>query len=251
MKRTIIQTIAIAVMAAILSSCVSTTSNIAPSGFVHLAEAVPDAILEIRYYSTYNFVGDRIDGYEQPTALLTVEAAKALKAVSDDVKKQGYRLKIFDAYRPQKAVTHFMNWAKDTDDIRMKAYFYPNLDKSVLFAQGYIAEKSGHSRGSTVDLTLFDMATEKEVDMGGTFDWFGQESHPDWCGNPETGEYTGEFADDMPPKGGKINAVQFRNRMILLKAMMRHGFKPLVEEWWHFTLENEPYPDTYFTHPVK
>ncbi len=251
MKRTIIQTIAIAVMAAILSSCVSTTSNTTPSGFVHLAEAVPDAILEIRYYSTYNFVGDRIDGYEQPTALLTVEAAKALKAVSDDVKKQGYRLKIFDAYRPQKAVTHFMNWAKDTDDIRMKAYFYPNLDKSVLFAQGYIAEKSGHSRGSTVDLTLFDMATEKEVDMGGTFDWFGQESHPDWCGNPETGEYTGEFADDMPPKGGKINAVQFRNRMILRKAMMRHGFKPLVEEWWHFTLANEPYPDTYFTHPVK
>ena len=251
MKRTIIQTIAIAVMAAILSSCVSTTSNTAPSGFVHLAEAVPDAILEIRYYSTYNFVGDRIDGYEQPTALLTVEAAKALRAVSEDVKKQGYRLKIFDAYRPQKAVTHFMNWAKDMDDIRMKAYFYPNLDKSVLFTQGYIAEKSGHSRGSTVDLTLFDMATEKEVDMGGTFDWFGQESHPDWCGNPETGEYTGEFADDMPPKGGKINAVQFRNRMILRKAMMRHGFKPLVEEWWHFTLANEPYPDTYFTHPVK
>ena len=152
-------------MAAILSSCVSTTSNTAPSGFVHLAEAGPDVILEIRYYSTYNFVGDRIEGYEQPTALLTVEATKALKTVSDDVKKQGYRLKIFNAYHPQKAVTHFMNWAKDTDDIRMKAYFYPNSDKSVLFAQGYIAEKSGYSRGSTVDLTLFDMATEKEVDM--------------------------------------------------------------------------------------
>ena len=223
----------------------------APDGFVHLTEAVPDAILEIRYYSTYNFVGDRIDGYEQPTALLTKEAAKALKEVSDDVKSQGYRLKIFDAYRPQCAVTHFMNWIKDAGDTRMKPYFYPNLDKSVLFAMGYIAEKSSHSRGSTVDLTLFDVAMEKEVDMGSTFDWFGKESHPDWCGNPETGEYTGEFTGNTPPSNGKINAVQFRNRMVLRQAMMRHDFNPIEEEWWHFTLKNEPYPDTYFTHPVK
>ena len=235
---------------AILSSCVTTTDAV-PKGFVRLAEAVPDVILEIRYYSTYNFVGDRIDGYEKPTALLTVEAANALKAVSDDVMKQGYRLKIFDAYRPQRAVTHFMNWAKDIKDTRMKRYFYPNLDKSVLFPQGYIAEKSGHSRGSTVDLTLFDMNTEKEVDMGGTFDWFGRESHPDWCGDPETGKYTGGFPGNATPSGGKINEVQFKNRMILRKAMMRHGFKPIAEEWWHFTLVNEPYPDTYFTHPVK
>ena len=229
-----------------LTSCV-TTCDTAPKGFVRLAEAVPDAILEIRYYSTYNFVGDRINGYERPTALLTVEAAKALKAVSDDVKKQGYRLKIFDAYRPQRAVTHFMNWAKDTNDTRMKQYFYPDLDKSVLFAQGYIMEKSGHSRGSTVDLTLFDMATEKEVDMGGTFDWFGKESHPAWCGDPETKTYTGNNNTEK----GKINAQQFKNRMILREAMMRHGFKPLVEEWWHFTLKDEPYPNTYFDYPVK
>ena len=229
-----------------LTSCV-TTSDTTPKGFVRLAEAVPDAILEIRYYSTYNFVGERIDGYERPTALLTVEAAKALKAVSDDVKKQGYRLKIFDAYRPQRAVTHFMNWAKDVNDTRMKPYFYPNLDKSVLFAQGYIDEKSGHSRGSTVDLTLFDMATEKEVDMGGTFDWFGKESHPAWCGDPETKKYTGNNNNEK----GKISAEQFKNRMILREAMMRHGFKPLVEEWWHFTLKDEPYPNTYFDYPVK
>jgi len=250
MKKTILLTVVFVFLGLMLSAC-ATGSNSAPSGFVHLAEAVPDAILEIRYYSTYNFVGDRIDGYEQPTALLTVEAARALKAVSDDVKKLGYRLKIYDAYRPQRAVTHFMNWAKDTGDIRMKAYFYPNLDKSVLFARGYIAEKSGHSRGSTVDLTLFDMKTEKEVDMGGTFDWFGRESHPDWCGDPETGKYTGGFPGNTPPSGRKINEAQFRNRMILRKSMMRHGFKPLKEEWWHFTLINEPYPDTYFTHPVK
>ena len=250
MKKTIVSVFVSVFLGLLLSAC-ATSSNSAPSGFVHLAEAVPDAILEIRYYSTYNFVGDRIDGYEQPTALLTVEAAKALKAVSNDVKKLGYRLKIYDAYRPQRAVTHFMNWAKDIRDVRMKAYFYPNLDKSVLFARGYIAEKSGHSRGSTVDLTLFDMKTEKEVDMGGTFDWFGRESHPDWCGDPETGKYTGEFPGNTPPSRGQINAEQFRNRMILRKAMMRHGFKPIKEEWWHFTLIDEPYPDTYFTHPVK
>ena len=200
------------------------------SDFVLLAEAVPDAILEIRYYSTYNFIGDRIDGYEQPVALLTKEAAAALKEVSDEVMAKGYRLKIYDAYRPQKAVTHFMNWALDPEDVRMKPYFYPELDKTVLFPQGYIAEHSGHSRGSTMDLTLFDMTTEKEADMGGTFDYFGELSHPDYTG---------------------ITEEQYANRMLLREAMMNHGFKPLVEEWWHFTLENEPYPDTYFTFPVN
>ncbi len=233
------------------AACRTTAADPAPAGFVHITDAVPDAILEIRYHSTYNFVGDRINGYEKPTALLTVEAANALKAVSDDVRKQGYRLKIYDAYRPQRAVTHFMAWAKDIPDTRMKAYFYPDLDKSVLFAQGYIAEKSGHSRGSTVDLTLFDMASGKELDMGGTFDWFGKESHPDWCGDLETGKYPGPFPGAARPSGGKINAIQFENRMILRKAMMRRGFKPLAEEWWHFTLANEPYPNTYFDHPVK
>ena len=235
-----------------ISSCVSNSPEEAtPTGFVHLEQIVPDALLEIRYYSTYNFVGERIDGYERPTALLTMEAAKALKVVSDDVRMLGYRLKIYDAYRPRRAVAHFMNWAKDPDDTRMKPFFYPNVDKSDLFARGYLAEKSGHSRGSTVDLTFFDLATKNDVDMGGTFDWFGKESHPDWCGNPETGEYTGEFAESTPPSDGKINAVQFRNRMVLRQAMMRRGFRPLAEEWWHFTLENEPYPDTYFDHPVK
>ncbi len=200
------------------------------SDFVLLSEVVPDAILEIRYYSTYNFVGDRIDGYEEPYALLTREAAEALKAVSDDLVAKGYRLKIYDGYRPQMAVTNFVEWAEDVEDTRMKEYFYPELDKSVLFEQGYIAEKSGHSRGSTVDLTLFDMTTEKEVDMGGTFDYFGELSHPDYTG---------------------ITEEQYNNRMILRDAMMAHDFKPLPEEWWHFTLENEPFPDTYFTFPVN
>ena len=201
-----------------------------PSGFVVLGEFIPDIIQEIRYYTTYNFVGERIDGYEVPCALLTREAAEALKAVSDDVMKMGYRLKIYDAYRPQGAVDHFVRWVKDENDTRMKKYFYPTIEKSRLFPEEYIMEKSGHSRGSTVDLTLFDMTTEKEVDMGGTFDHFGIESHPDYK---------------------KITKQQFKNRMILRDAMLRHGFKPLDSEWWHFTLKDEPYPDTYFTFPVK
>ena len=212
------------------------------SQFVNLADAVPDAILEIRYYSTYNFVGARVDGYEEPVALLTRQAADSLRAVSDDLLKQGYRLKIFDAYRPQCAVDHFMRWAADVNDTLMKPYFYPKVPRDKLFELGYILEKSGHTRGSTVDLTLFDMVTEKEVDMGGTFDWFGRESHPDYGGDPQTGKYKGN---------APITAEQFHNRMILREAMMRHGFKPLDEEWWHFTLKNEPFPDTYFTFPVK
>lgn len=201
-----------------------------PSGFVSISEAVPDAILEIRYYSTYNFVGDRIDGYEEPLAFITKEAAVALKKVSDELVSKGYRLKIYDAYRPQCAVTNFVRWAKDVNDTRMKEYFYPGLEKDQLFPQGYIMEHSGHSRGSTVDLTLFDMKTEKEVDMGGTFDYFGKESHPDYKG---------------------ITDQQYANRMLLREVMLKHGFKPLDEEWWHFTLADEPYPDTYFTFPVN
>ena len=196
-----------------------------------MAEAVPDAILEIRYYSTYNFVGARVDGYEEPCALITKEAATALQAVSEDVMAQGYRLKVYDAYRPQMAVDHFVRWAKDLSAKEMKPYFYPEVDKSLLFEQGYIDAKSGHSRGSTVDLTLFDISTGKEVDMGGTFDYFGELSHPDYT---ET-----------------LTAEQIANRNILRDAMMRHGFRPLDTEWWHFTLNDEPYPDTYFTFPVR
>ena len=212
------------------------------SDFVTITDVVPDVILEIRYFSTYNFVGKRIDGYLQPTALLTKRAADSLKAVSDDLVRHGYRLKIYDAYRPQCAVDHFVRWSKDVNDTLMKKYFYPDLDKSVLFPQEYICERSGHTRGSTLDLTLFDMNKEKEVDMGGTFDWFGEESHPDFSGDPETLYFD--------PEGG-LTSEQFYNRMMLRAAMMRHGFKPFYTEWWHFTLEDEPYPNTYFTFPVK
>ena len=200
------------------------------SGFVVLADFVPHIVQEIRYYSTYNFIGERIDGYEEPCALLTVEAARALKTVSNELNVQGYRLKLFDAYRPACAVKHFTLWGIEDQDIRMKPYFYPELEKQELFAKGYIARQSSHSRGSTVDLTLLDMKTGKEVDMGGPFDYFGELSHPDYRG---------------------ITDEQFENRMFLQKAMVRNGFMPIDCEWWHFTLENEPYPDTYFNFPVS
>ena len=200
------------------------------AGFVSIGRAVPDVILEIRYYSTFNFIGDRIDGYEQPVALITREAASRLKEAAGELAGKGYRLKIYDAYRPQKAVDHFMRWAKDIPDTRMKEYFYPDLDKTVLIPQGYIAEHSGHSRGSTVDLTLFDMRTEKDADMGSPFDFFGEISHPD---------------------DRKITPEQYGNRMLLRECMLRHGFAPITTEWWHFTLENEPYPDTFFTFPIS
>jgi len=241
------------ILLGMLAGCNSTTPLANDNGderyFVNLTDAIPDAILEIRYYGTYNFVGTRIDGYRQPTALLTRQAADSLRAVSDDVKAQGYRLKIYDAYRPQMAVDHFVRWAANVGDTLMRTYFYPDLDKSVLFDQEYIMAKSGHTRGSTIDLTLFDMRTEKELDMGGTFDWFGPESHPDFCGNPTTGEYTGD--NSKSPKGRSITEQQFRHRMLLRRAMLRHGFKPLDTEWWHFTLRDEPFPNTYFNIPVE
>ena len=221
------------VLALLLSGCAAKSGGKSDGseGFVLLAEAVPDVILEVRYYSTYNFVGERVDGYEEPCVLLTKEAAEALKAVSDDVMAQGYRLKVFDGYRPQMAVDHFVRWAEDLDATEMKPYFYPEVDKTLLFEQGYIDAKSGHSRGSTIDLTLFDVAAGKEVDMGGTFDYFGELSHPDYT---ET-----------------LTQEQIDNRNILRDAMLRHGFKPLDTEWWHFTLKEEPYPDTYFEFKVR
>ena len=201
-----------------------------PSAFVLLADYVPAIVQEIRYYSTYNFIGERIDGYEEPCAIITKQAARALKSVSNEMNVQGYRLKVFDAYRPASAVKHFVLWGIEDTDIRMKPYFYPDLQKQELFMKGYIASKSSHSRGSTVDLTLLDMKTGKEVDMGSPFDMFSEVSHPDYKG---------------------ITEEQYENRMQLRNVMIRNGFEPIDCERWHFTLRDEPFPDTYFEFPVS
>ena len=201
-----------------------------PSGFVLLSDFIPGIVQEIRYYSTYNFVGERVDGYEEPVALLTKEAARALKLVANELNAQGYRLKIFDAYRPAGAVRHFVLWGIEDLDQRMKPYFYPDLEKQELFKQGYIASRSSHSRGSAVDLTLLDMRTGKEVDMGSPFDLFSTVSHP---------------------ASRAVTDEQYENRMLLQNAMTRSGFLPIDCEWWHFSLADEPYPDVYFEFPVS
>lgn len=201
-----------------------------PSGFVLLSDHIPGIIQEIRYFTTYNFVGERVDGYEEPIALLTIEAARCLKEVSNTANVMGYRLKIFDAYRPVRAVKHFVMWGLEDLDQKMKPFFYPDLDKRELFNRGYIATQSTHSRGSTVDLTLLNMETGKELDMGSPFDFFGPVSHPDYM---------------------NITKEQFDNRMLLRNLMLESGFEPIDCEWWHFTLKNEPYPETYFDFPVS
>ena len=199
-------------------------------GFVYVSEIVPDAILEIRYYSTYNFVGARVDDYLAPVAIITEPAAAALKQAGDDLRSQGYAIKIFDAYRPQGAVDHFVRWAEDISDVSTKAYFYPDIEKGRIIPEGYIMERSGHSRGSTIDLTIVEMLTGKEVDMGTPFDFFGAASH---------------HGTDL------ITQEQANNRLILKGAMERAGFRPYDEEWWHYTLNDEPYPDTFFTFPIQ
>lgn len=200
------------------------------SGFVILSEYVPDIIEEVRYHTTYNFIGDKIDGYDDPIILVVLEAALALQKANEEAKKLGYAFKVYDAYRPQTAVDHFVRWAKDINDTRMKEVFYPEIKKEELFEKGFIASKSGHTRGSSIDLTLFDLKTGKEVDMGGVFDNFGDVSHSN---------YTEGLTEE-----------QINNRKILRKIMCENGFKGINSEWWHFNLIDEPYPDTYFTFPI-
>ena len=199
------------------------------SEFVLLSDVIPDILLDIRYYSSFNFVGERIDGYELPLAFITKKTAIALKNVSEQIRKQGLRFKIYDAYRPQKAVDHFVRWASDIGDIRMKESFYPEVDKKDLFKAGYIAARSSHSRGSTVDLTLFS-DQGYDLDMGSPFDYFGEISHPNYQG---------------------ISEKQHENRMLLRDLMVKNGFIPYEKEWWHFTLADEPFPDTYFDFSIS
>ena len=198
-------------------------------GFVSVSDVIPDVLLDVRYYSTYNFVGERIDGYEAPLVLLTREAAEALALVNADLRRKGLRLVLYDGYRPQQAVDHFVRWAENEDE-SMRPVFYPDVDKADLFTRGFIARRSGHSRGSTIDLTLLDEKSGSLLDMGGPFDFFGELSHPD---------------------SPAVTPQQHENRWLLREAMLARGFKPLSTEWWHFTLVDEPNPDTYFDFPVR
>ena len=200
-----------------------------PAGFVDAAGVVPGLIVEMRYAGAHNFVGRPIDGYAAPRCLLTRPAAAALGAVARDVEPRGLVLKAFDCYRPTRAVADFVRWARDLKDQKMKAEFYPEVDKRTLFRDGYIASHSGHSRGSTVDLTLAD-ANGHELDVGTPFDFFSLKS---WPGNAAVGP------------------AAVANRRTLADAMTKHGFLPYKREWWHFSLRGEPFPATYFDFPVR
>lgn len=201
-----------------------------PKGFVYVQDLAPSIQIELRYLSDNNFIGKPIDGYHKETIIISEPAAKALVKVQNELLKKEMSLKVFDAYRPQQAVDHFVRWAKVLNDTLMKSEYYPDVAKKDLFRLGYIAAKSGHTRGSTVDLTIVDLKTGKELDMGSPFDFFGIQSHP--------------FYEH-------ISDAQKNNRMLLRKAMLDHGFKPYEHEWWHFTLKDEPYPDTYFNFPIE
>lgn len=201
-----------------------------PDGFVYLDEAVPVILAEPRYAGSDNFVGVPVDGYRVARVVLSRPAAQGLARASQALAPFGLGLKVFDAYRPQTAVDHFVRWAADSSDQRTKARHYPDVGKEALFREGYIAERSGHSRGSAVDLTLVDLATGQELPMGTPFDFFGPESWPAHQGMP--------------------TAVR-ANRALLRQVMVRAGFVPLEQEWWHFSLENEPHPGTHFDFPVE
>jgi len=202
-----------------------------PAEFVDAATVVEGLVVDMRYFGTDNFVGVRVDGYEAPRCLLTRPAALALAAVQRELSGRGLGLKVLDCYRPARAVAHFIRWARDAADLARKADYYPDIDKRDLFQLGYIATRSGHSRGSTVDLTLVRRGDgQGEPDMGTPFDFFSPKS---WVADKSVGEAAHE------------------NRALLAAAMARAGFGPYHKEWWHFTLKNEPFPNSYFDFPVR
>ena len=201
-----------------------------PDTFEDVQIAIPEVQLEVRYFESDNFVGKRIDGYKAPKVFLTNEAIEALKRVQALLLEQQLSLKIFDGYRPQKAVDHFVRWAQILEDTITKSKFYPKVPKTELFKEGYIAAKSGHSRGSTVDLTIVDLKTGKELDMGSPWDMFDPIS---WV------------------QSDQITSEQQKNRNLLQELMLKNGFKNYPQEWWHFTLKNEPFPNTYFDFNVE
>ena len=199
-------------------------------GFVYISDIDNTIQKDLRYLGNNNFIGKPIEGYHKNCLIVTKETAKALQKVQQILLRKGLSLKIFDGYRPQQSVDHFVAWANDLEDVLMKKEFYPKVPKSELFKQGYIAKKSGHTRGSTVDLTIVNIKTGKELDMGSPYDFFGEQSHPFY---------------------NRIGTIQKRNRLFLRKVMLENGFKPYDNEWWHFTLKNEPFPKKYFNFPIE
>lgn len=219
-------------VAVLLHGCASIhePGNSGRQHFDYVHDIIPDVVLDVRYYSEDNFVGTRVDGYRKPVVLISKTAGQALVNVQAELKQKGLGLKVFDAYRPQKAVDHFVRWAADPADMLTKAKYYPDLPKDRLFDLGYISAKSGHTRGSTIDLTIVNLETGEELDMGSGWDFFGDISHP-----------------DSPLVGEEATA----NRNLLRDVMIKNGFRAITTEWWHYTLQDEPFPDSYFDFDVE
>lgn len=225
----------------------------APPDFVSITDVDPSILLDIRYVTPHNFTGDPVDGYQAPMCLLTRPAAEALKRAQQSYLAQGYSLKIYDCYRPQRAVNDFVAWAGNPFDQRMKSEFYPRVDKTQLFADGYIAEKSGHSRGSTVDLTLVELPAQETppyvpgqplVDCAAP----PQERFPDNSIDMGTGyDCFDTLAHTFDPR---VQGAQLKNRLLLKDGLEDVGFEYYDSEWWHFTFKPEVYPETYFDFPV-
>ena len=218
----------IIIFTVLISSQIS--SQTLPKGFSYVSEIDATIKKELRYATSNNFIGKPIDGYLKDSLIISTPAAKALKKIQTKLMLSGLSLKIFDAYRPQQAVDHFVRWAEAVNDTLMKQYYYPDVKKLDLFRRGFIASKSGHTRGSTVDLSIVDVKTNKELDMGSSYDFFGEASHP--------------FFKNITPN-------QKKNRMLLRNIMIKNGFIPYDNEWWHFTLKEEPYPTTYFNFTIE
>jgi D-alanyl-D-alanine dipeptidase len=219
----------IIVIMLIFGDCLSAQHKL-PSGFCYITESVPQLKVSLRYLGEDNFLGRKVNGYFSNKAILSCEAADALKKVALDLQKIGYGLILFDGYRPQSAVNDFVSWAKLENDTANKHIFYPELSKSTLIPLGYISSKSRHSSGSTVDIGLYYLQNEKLVDMGSSFDFFGEISHHD---------------------NKQISSIQQANRIILKTAMLANGFRSYEKEWWHYTLNNEPFKNQYFDFPIK
>lgn len=213
-----------------LAATAQQVTNQLPNGFVYVKDIIPHLEVDLRYCGHNNFIGKPIQGYLEPQTILTKKATEALAKVEKELNKNNMGLKIFDAYRPQTAVNHFVEWAKNPKDTLGKIEFYPTEDKRFLFKKGYIASKSGHSRGSTVDLTIIRLDDKMELDMGSPFDFLGAISGHNYT---------------------NLNATQLKNRKLLKSAMEKHGFIAYSKEWWHYTLRDEPFKNTYFDFPVR
>lgn len=222
----------ILLFALVLMGFTGVTTSVAqlPDGFVYVKDHIPDIEVELRYFTSNNFIGRPIDGYNANRLIFSAEATKALKKVQEELRNQNLCLKVYDAYRPQRAVNDFVAWSKDLGDTLQKQEFYPEVEKQFLFREGYIASKSGHSRGSTIDLTVMDGNTGEVLDMGGFFDFFGEQS---WL------DYT------------DLTEAQLQNRQLLQDVMLKHNFRNYPKEWWHFTLRWEPFQETYFDFVVE